>query len=107
MLKEMGDSTFCLGNVRQNSYEEIFTADILLNTLEDSFTLAIPGCSDCAFEPWCGSDPVYHHAMYGDILGRKPESDFCKRIKGIVRYLLDALQDDKVRSILTRWATQC
>lgn len=107
MLKEMGDSSFRLGNVHHSSYEEIFTATALLDTLEDSFTLSIPGCSDCAFEPWCGADPIYHYAMYGDILGRKPESDFCKRIKGVVRYLLEALRDDEIRPILTRWATRC
>jgi radical SAM protein with 4Fe4S-binding SPASM domain len=107
MLKEMGDPAFRFGNVHQNTYEQLFTSDSLLNTLEDSFTLSIPGCSDCAFEPWCGADPVYHYAMYGDILGRKPESDFCKRIKGVVRYLLEALEDDQTRAILTKWATKC
>ena len=107
MLHEMGDSCFRLGNVHKNTYEDIFTSDALLSTLEDSFTLSIPMCTDCAFEPWCGADPVYHHAMYGDILGRKPESAFCKRMMGITKYLLNAMKDEQTREIFDRWVNKC
>lgn len=107
MLHEMGDSSFRLGNVHNCSYEDIFTSDALLSTLEDSFTSSIPMCSDCAFEQWCGADPVYHYAMYGDILGRKPESEFCKRMMGVIRYLLEAIKDDETREIFTKWVNPC
>jgi uncharacterized protein len=108
MLREMGDTSFRLGNLHQHSYEQIFTSDALLNTLEDSFTSSIPMCSDCAFEQWCGADPVFHHAMYGDILGRKPESEFCKRTMGVVKYLLEKMRTDpEAKKIFTRWANQC
>lgn len=108
MLHEMGDSSFQIGNVHQNSYEEIFTAEGLLNALEESFTLSIPMCADCAFEPWCGADPVFHHAMFGDVLGRKPVSEFCKRTMGVVRYLLEKMREDSsAKEIFTRWANRC
>ncbi|MDW3687609.1 His-Xaa-Ser system radical SAM maturase HxsB [Cupriavidus sp. CV2] len=108
MLREMGDTTFRLGNVHQNSYEQIFTADALLNALEDSFTASAPMCSDCAFEPWCGADPVLHHGMYGDVLGRKPESEFCKRMMGVTKYLLDVMRnDEEVKEIFMRWVNRC
>ena len=107
MLHEMGDSSFRLGNVHTSSYSDIFTSEALLNTLEDSFTLSIPMCADCAFEPWCGADPVYHHAMYGDILGRKPESEFCKRMMGITKYLLNAMKDAETREIFECWVNKC
>ncbi len=108
MLHEMGDSSFRLGNVNQDSYAEIFTSDALLNTLEDSFTASIPMCADCAFEQWCGADPVFHHAMYGDILGRKPESEFCKRMMGVTKYLLETMRDDReAKKIFMKWVNQC
>ncbi len=107
MLHEMGDSSFRLGNIHKNTYEEVFTSDALLSTLEDSFTLSIPMCADCAFEPWCGADPVYHHARYGDILGRKPESEFCKRMMGTIKYLLNAMKDAQTREIFDRWVNKC
>jgi His-Xaa-Ser system radical SAM maturase HxsB len=108
MLREMGDTTFKIGNLHTNSYEEIFTSEALLNALDDSFTLSAPMCTDCAFEPWCGAEPVFHHAIFGDVLGRKPESEFCKRIMGVVRHLLKIMQTDpKAKEIFMRWANKC
>ena len=108
MLREMGDTTFKLGNLHTNSYEEIFTSEVLLNALDDSFTMSAPMCADCAFEPWCGAEPVFHHAIFGDVLGRKPESEFCKRIMGVVRHLLKKMQTDpEAKEIFMRWANKC
>lgn len=108
MLREMGDTTFKIGNLHTNTYEEIFTSEVLLNALEDSFTMSAPMCSDCAFEPWCGAEPVFHHAIFGDVLGRKPESEFCKRIMGVVRHLLKKIQTDpEAKEIFMRWANKC
>jgi radical SAM protein with 4Fe4S-binding SPASM domain len=108
MLHEMGDSSFRLGNLHKNTYEEIFTSDVLLSLLDDSFTSSIPMCSDCTFEQWCGADPVFHHAMYGDILGRKPESEFCRRTMGIIKHLLEIMRTDKeAKEIFMRWANKC
>lgn len=108
MLREMGDSSFCLGNLHQNTYEEIFTADKLLSTLEDSFTWSVPGCEQCAFEPYCGADPVFHHAMYGDVVGRKPSSEFCRRNMAVFKHLLGLLRDDpEARTIFMRWVNPC
>lgn len=108
MLREMGDATFKIGNLHANSYEELFTSEALLNALDDSFTLSAPMCTDCAFEPWCGAEPVFHHAIFGDVLGRKPESEFCKRIMGVVRHLLKKMQEDpEAKEIFMRWANKC
>lgn len=108
MLREMGDTTFKLGNLHTSSYEEIFTSEALLNALDDSFSMSAPMCTDCAFEPWCGAEPVFHHAIFGDMLGRKPESEFCKRIMGVVKYLLNKIQTDpEAKEIFMRWANKC
>lgn len=108
MLHEMGDSSFKLGNVHHNSYDEIFTSDALLSTLEDSFTSSIPMCCDCAFEQWCGADPVFHYAIHGDILGRKPDSEFCKRMMGVTKYLLNTMRnDEEAKHIFQQWVNKC
>jgi radical SAM protein with 4Fe4S-binding SPASM domain len=92
MLAEMKDQTFRLGSVLENTYEEIFLNEKLLSTLEESFTLSAPMCSECAFEPFCGADPVFSHAVYGDVVGRKPASDFCKRNMAIFRHLIQLMR---------------
>lgn len=108
MLAEMGDESFRLGNIEQNTYEEIMLSDKLLDALEDSFTLSVPMCSDCAFEPYCGAEPVYHHAVYGDTVARKPESEFCKRNMAIFKHLIELIRSDaETKQLFLGWANRC
>lgn len=108
MLAEMNDHSFRLGHVLENTYEEIFLSDQLLDALEKSFTLSVPMCSQCAFEPFCGADPVFHHATQRDIVGRKPESGFCKKNMSIFKHLIDLMRsDDYAKELLTSWANRC
>lgn len=108
MLAEMGDDSFQLGHLCENTYEEIMLSDKLLDLLEDSFTLSVPMCSDCAFESYCGADPVYHHAIHKDIVGRKPESAFCQRNMGIFKYLIELMENDEyVKQLFLGWANRC
>lgn len=104
MLAEMGDQTFRLGNVHHQTYRELVFSEALLDPLEQSFSGSAPMCVDCAFEPWCGSDPTYHHATTGDFLGRKPTSAFCQRNMAIFKHLLKLMQDDReIHEIFMRW----
>lgn len=108
MLAEMGDESFKLGNILTDSYEQIMLSDKLLDALDESFTLSAPMCSECAFEPFCGADPVYHHAIYKDVLGRKAESDFCKRNMTIFKYLIDLMQSNpQTKDLFMAWANRC
>ncbi len=105
MLAEMRDTTFRLGNLHQESWEELILSPALLEPLEQSFTLSAPMCSDCAFEPYCGADPVYHQATAGDYLGRKPLSDFCRRNMHVFKLLLERYEADPfAREIFLGWA---
>jgi His-Xaa-Ser system radical SAM maturase HxsB len=105
MLAEMGDKTFRIGNVHRDRYEDIILSDALLVPIEESFAAFVPMCSDCAFEPFCGADPVFHHATQGDFVGRKPLSAFCRRNMAIFRRLITLMRDDDdVRRLFVRWA---
>jgi radical SAM protein with 4Fe4S-binding SPASM domain len=107
MLAEMGDHTFRLGNVHTDSYADLMLSDALLEPLEQSFALSAPMCTDCAFEPYCGADPVYHYATSGDFLGRKPLSDFCRRNMSIFELLLDRYESDSnARALFLEWSSR-
>jgi MoaA/NifB/PqqE/SkfB family radical SAM enzyme len=103
MLKEMGDTTFRLGSVHDNSYEEIFSSDILLNTLEESLAESAPMCSECGLISYCGTDPVYHHATQGDVVGKKPLSFFCRKNTAVIEHIFHLLDDAENRNILESW----
>jgi uncharacterized protein len=105
MLAEMGDRTFRLGNVHDSSYADIMLSDALLNPLIESITLSAPMCATCAFEPYCGADPVFRHATMGDFTGHKALSAFCRRNMGVFTLLLRKIRDDPYfRELLWRWA---
>jgi len=107
MLAEMGKEQFKLGHVLMHRYEEIFSSPNLLDPLEESFAYSAPMCHDCAFEPYCGADPVFHYALYGDYLGRKPESAFCQRNMETFRYLIQKMESDLfVKQLFTKWANR-
>ena len=105
MLAEMGDRTFRLGNVHDSSYADIMLSDDLLRPLMESIALSAPMCATCAFEPYCGADPVFHHATAGDFTGHKALSAFCQRNTGLFTLLLTRMRDDPyTRDLLRRWA---
>jgi His-Xaa-Ser system radical SAM maturase HxsB len=105
MLAEMGDRTFRLGNVHDSSYADVMLSDGLLRPLMESISISAPMCATCAFEPYCGADPVFHHATAGDFTGHKALSAFCQRNTGLFTLLLRKMRDDPyVRNLMWRWA---
>ena len=57
MLAEMQDWTFRLGNVHRDNRRSLFTSDPAIRMFEVSCNQSLAGCSDCAFQPYCGADP--------------------------------------------------
>lgn len=107
MLAEMKDTTFKLGRV-ENSFESLYTNETFLQAIDETFAHSVPMCTDCAFEPWCGADPVFHWRQHHDMVGRKPESEFCQRNMHIFRGLISRMERDPfVRRLFTRWAHTC
>jgi uncharacterized protein len=107
MLAEMGDYTFRLGTV-DDSFETLFSNPVFLEALEESFSFSQPMCNDCAFEPWCGADPVFHWGQQKDFAGRKPESEFCQRNMHIFRSLIERMRKDPfVKNLFMQWANRC
>jgi His-Xaa-Ser system radical SAM maturase HxsB len=108
MLAAMGDKSFRLGDLHTDTYEELFGSDVLQALIQGSVLETMPGCSECAFLPYCGADPIYHHATQGDIIGHRPTSAFCAKHMGILRHLFTLLRagDQFVTDLFTSWAWQ-
>jgi His-Xaa-Ser system radical SAM maturase HxsB len=104
MLVEMGDDSFRLGHLDTDSYESIMGSDALLSVLDTTMLEGAPRCSDCAFLPYCGADPVFHKATQGNVVGHKAFSDFCKKQMGVLRHLIGVLEGNpRARDILMTW----
>jgi His-Xaa-Ser system radical SAM maturase HxsB len=105
MLAETGDYTFRLGNVHTDTHKDIFTKDPFLNLAASSCNQSLAGCSDCALQPYCGSDPIFNHSTQGDIFGHRPTSDFCRRNMEIMKHLFDLIskKDRETMRIFFAW----
>jgi His-Xaa-Ser system radical SAM maturase HxsB len=107
MLAEMGDFTFQLGDLDKNSYNEIFygskTSEIALTWSNES----LAGCSECAFQTYCGADPVRYYATQGDMYGYRPSSAHCIKNKEIINYLFELINDDiNIEHIFRTWISK-
>jgi uncharacterized protein len=105
MLAEMHDTTFRLGNVHRDSHRSIFTGDAFRGLLAASCNETLPGCAECAFQPYCGADPVFHHATQGDLFGHRPTSAFCYKNMEIIKHLFGLIGrgDREIDRILFAW----
>lgn len=106
MLAENKDYSFQLGKLGINSYNEIFYGDLSLQISDVFSNESLAGCSECAFQTYCGADPVLNHATQGDMYGFRPSSIFCKKNMEIIRYLFDLMVKDKNNErIFKSWIT--
>jgi His-Xaa-Ser system radical SAM maturase HxsB len=106
MLAEMGDQTFQLGRLDGSvapALTDLLGRPGLIDVLDASMLEASPRCHECAFAPFCGSDPVYHHATQGDVVGDKTRSAFCATTIGVVSHLLELLEAPRSREVLLSW----
>jgi uncharacterized protein len=106
MLAEMGDHSFRLGNVHRDRYEDLLGGPVVRAVAMASVLETLPGCSECAFSPYCGADPVFHWATQKDPIGHRPTSAFCARQMGLFRHLFRRLRegDAFTQSLFARWA---
>jgi radical SAM protein with 4Fe4S-binding SPASM domain len=104
MMAEMKDFTFLLGDLDTDSYEDIFYG-AKARALSEAWTNeSLPGCSECAFQSYCGADPVFNQRTQNDMWGHRPTSAFCQKNMEIIRHLFELMDaDKKVEAIFRSW----
>jgi His-Xaa-Ser system radical SAM maturase HxsB len=104
MLAEMNDFTFQLGDLSSSTYEEVFYGEKSQTFSEAWTNESLPGCSECAFQPYCGSDPVMNYTTQGNIFGYRPTSVFCNRNMAIIEHLFELMVENKeIERIFKNW----
>lgn len=104
MLAEQDDFSFRLGHLQENTYEEIVYGEKPRKIAQVWANESLAGCSDCAFQQYCGADPVHHWATQGDIYGYRPTSSFCTKNKEVIRHLFELMDSDsEIKRIFENW----
>lgn len=108
MLAEMGDKRFRLGNVHRDDHGTVFGGERLVSCVQGSVVESLPGCADCAFQSYCGAEPVFNYTTQGDPIGHRPTSAFCHKNMSIIRHLLLLLatDDPELYRIFFAWIRQ-
>lgn len=103
MLSQMKDEKFKLGTV-DNTWEELLSSEVIDEIANSGVNDFLAGCDTCAYNIYCGSDPVHHHATQGDSYGYRPESSFCRRNMGVFDIIFKKIdEDDDIINIFSNW----
>jgi uncharacterized protein len=107
MLARMGDQRFRLGNVHQDPYEDVFCGEVLRELTASSCVECLPGCAWCAYQAYCGGDPIRNYAESGDVIGHRPTSPFCQRNQAIFDHLFELVRanDAEIMDVFWSWIT--
>lgn len=107
MLSEMGNDSFKLGNVMENTYKDLMKCDCTKAMCVSSCIECLPYCSNCVYMPYCGTCPVINLAQDNNIFVRKPKEFRCKVYGGILDTLFDYIENAGTeKEILESWIKQ-
>ncbi|MGE5279679.1 MAG: His-Xaa-Ser system radical SAM maturase HxsB [Deltaproteobacteria bacterium] len=101
MLGRSGDAAFRLGDARKDSWRDLMNHAAVKTLSIASCLHNLPGCSQCAYRPYCGVCPLHNYALQGDVLGKPPVQ--CKVNMAILDYLFRRLKDKKNKEVFLRW----
>lgn len=72
--------------------------------LANSFSECSPYCEQCAYQPFCGSDPIHHLYTQGDTLGFKPTSIFCRYTTFMYDLMIRKVADKSLsQNMVLKW----
>jgi uncharacterized protein len=105
MIAETGNDTFLLGNVLKDDYKDLFFGESMQLIASAALNESLPGCSDCAYAPFCGAEPVRRHQTQGDVIGHRPTDSYCQKNREIIKHIISlwTQSDDKTKEILISW----
>lgn len=105
MLAETGDTSLRLGTIG-NSLASFQNHPTLQYLIENSISESAPGCQNCAFNSYCGPDPVNSLTTAGAINAPVHTTSHCKRYLSLFELLLRRLRrgDEQFIDLAYRWA---
>ena len=102
-----GDKFFCIGNSTHSSWEDMFCSDKIQKIADESVIDSIPGCSWCAYKPYCGADPVRNYLNKGRMIDFMPQNDFCRKNMSMFDILFEylMLDDEIINDVFWSWVS--
>lgn len=94
---------FKLGNVKEDTYKEIYTSKPALNLVALS-SMKPTFCDSCVWNPYCANCLVCNYGQQKTLVPKMPESIECKIKKGMIEYVFEKLTNSPDGKYLLDWA---
>lgn len=99
MLYEMGNDAFKLGNVFENTYDDIVQSPVCKAVCVASLLEGQIKCCDCVYQPYCGTCPVVNLAQEKDLFFKNHNSYRCKIYGGMLDIIFKILYENNNEEI--------
>jgi His-Xaa-Ser system radical SAM maturase HxsB len=105
MLAETGDASLRLGSIGL-PLRQLLASPVMHKLVAASLTSRTPGCMDCAFNAYCGPDPVGAQGQFMTMDAPVYWTDHCKRHIWLFDFLFRRLllSDSNFEKIAYQWA---
>ena len=103
MISEMGDSSFRIGNIFCDDYNQVLNGKKSKALCKYSILEDLPGCCDCVYQPYCGTCPVVNYALEKDIISKSSRGYRCRIYKGMLDSLFRHLKVPEDFKVLEAW----
>lgn len=105
MLAETGDVSLRLGKIGE-SLDTLMRSPIMREIVKHSLSTRNPYCSTCAFNPYCGPDPVGAQSEFGTMDAIPKLTEHCKRNTWLFDYFFRKLRtaDEVFLDLAYHWA---
>lgn len=105
MLAESGDKSLRLGRIG-DSIDKLLATDLQQELIRSSISHAVDGCRDCAYNRYCGPDPISSYNQWASFSVPVHLTEHCHRQMGLFDFLFYRLRDgdEWFSSLAHRWA---
>jgi MoaA/NifB/PqqE/SkfB family radical SAM enzyme len=105
MLAESGDTSLRLGRIG-DAIDDLLGSDLQKQLIDSSLSHVVEGCRDCAYNVYCGPDPVAAYNQWGAFSVPAQLTEHCHRQMWLFDFLFRRLHDadEWFLSLANRWA---
>lgn len=105
MLYEMGNDVFKLGNVFDDTFDDLIQSPTCKAVCVSSLLEGQLHCCDCVYQPYCGTCPVINLAQEKNLFFKNAKSYRCRVYGGMLDIIFKILQEnnpDDIR-VFNKW----
>lgn len=104
MVYESGSDIFKVGHVNDPSFAKTIQNSICKTMCIASTLESLPSCTDCVYQPYCGTCPVINYAETKDLIEKEPGGYKCRIYKGLLDLIFEKMEDEETKKLFEYWS---